>query len=95
MAPGYSTGSSGVASAGTSSQGNSTLPANQSGSAAARVASAAAPVDPELAARLQQYRDLMVKEATTGTAPAQNTAVSRRYLMVDRATYMQNGGGAK
>jgi hypothetical protein len=50
-----------------------------------------ATVDSGLASVLQQYRQLMVQEAATSIANG-NPATSRRYLMMDRNTYM-NGTG--
>jgi len=41
-----------------------------------------------LAARLAQYRSLMVNEAAQAQFLPPNPAVVRRYLMVDRSTYM-------
>jgi hypothetical protein len=50
-----------------------------------------ATVDSGLASVLQQYRQLMVQEAATSITNG-NPATSRRYLMMDRNTYM-NGTG--
>ena len=52
---------------------------------------ASAPVvtsDSSLAASLQQYRDLMLQQAAANINS--NPAISRRYLMVDRNTYVSN-----
>ena len=44
----------------------------------------------QLAARLQNYREMMVNEAVQAASLPPNPAVVRRYLMTNRATYMSN-----
>jgi len=52
------------------------------------------PVDPDsdLGLRLQQVRDLRLKESVPGGGQVQNPAVSRRYMMTDRAGYLSATG---
>jgi hypothetical protein len=58
----------------------------------AALASMSQPIDPALATQLQQYRALMLQQANPATGMPGNPAKSRRYLMMDRATYQATIG---
>lgn len=53
----------------------------------AAMAQMSVPIDPALATQLQQYRALMLQQVNPSTGLAENPARTRRYLMMDRATY--------
>ena len=44
----------------------------------------------QLAARLQNYREMMINESVQAASLPPNPAVVRRYLMTNRSTYMSN-----
>lgn len=98
---GYTSGSTyfsaGADAAGTTQSGSSISTQTNSTAGAAGVGSFSgssnANINPALATALQQYRQLMIQDASTmGVSAGSNPAITRRYLMVDRATYMSTQG---
>jgi hypothetical protein len=82
-----STGAPGASpTTGTAVAGATVTPRPDTASPTAAPAPSVTP-DSALAANLQQYRDLMIQEAAAANIN-NNQAVSRRYLAVDRSTYM-------
>jgi hypothetical protein len=98
--PPYTGGYSGAGSAGGGSSGGGaggqpvvTVPRVTPGTDVnAALASMSQPIDPALATQLQQYRALMLQQANPATGYVGNPAKSRRYLMMDRATYQATIG---
>jgi hypothetical protein len=95
-AGGYASGSSfggGSGGGAGSSQSALTVPRATPGTDInAAMAAMSTPIDPALATQLQQYRALMLQQANPSTGLPGNPAKSRRYLMMDRATYQATVG---